>query len=149
MYFQEGEEMSRTTTGKSVQEVIRESLTEYLTGQGINTTSKARVFIRKEDAERMAEEYAEQVSEYLPRASGAKAWVGYQTDRSTVLFNGSSKGDIKSKWQHDIGADAKAVRTVYSGSGAYLYTYTAADFSTYSIWIVQAGMEGFGIAPET
>lgn len=130
--------MSRTSTTKPVKEIIR----EFLQGRGVRTSKGQTQFISRDTAEIWASELAE----LLPRSTGAKAWVGYALDRSTILFNGASKAEVKEKWQTDIHAGPKEVRTVYSGTGIYRYSFTAPDFSTYDIWIVPVGTEGFGNA---
>ena len=129
--------MSRTSTGKPVKEIIR----EYLQGQRLAGRSKGpAIYINPDDAERLASELAE----LLPKSSGPKSWIGYGLDRSTVLCQGSSKSEIKSQWMFDIQAKSSDVRTVYSSSGIYRYSFTAPDLSSHDIWIVQAGTDGFG-----
>lgn len=127
--------MSRTSNNKSVKEII----SEYLRGRGVRTGKGTTQFINAD----VAEAWASELAELLPRSTSAKAWIGYALDRSTVLFNGSSKNEVKGKWQADIQADAGDVRTVYSGSGIYRYSFTSPDLSSHDIWIVQAGSEGF------
>lgn len=129
--------MSRTTSGKSVNEII----SEFLQGQRLISRSKGpAVYIGPADAERLANELAD----LLPKSSGNKKWVGYGLDRSTVLFNGVSKGEVKEMWQASVGAIPAEVRTVFSSNGIYRYSYTARDFTSYDVWIVAQGTEGFG-----
>lgn len=126
--------MSRTSNNQPVREIIR----EYLQGQRI--PGRTVSFISKAEAERMASE----LCELLPRSSGPKAWAGYSLDRMTVLITGISKAQVKAKWIEEIHAIPDEVRTVYSGTGIYRYSFTAPDYSTHDIWIVPAGTEGFG-----
>jgi len=129
--------MARTSSNPTPEEVVR----EYLKGRKLSGSGRA-TYVGPEDAALWAREIAER----LPKSTNVKAWVGYGPDRKAVLFTGKSKAEIKEKWEASIGVtDAKRqVRVVFTASGVYRYSFTAADFSTHDIWIVEAGMEGFG-----
>lgn len=128
--------MSRTSNGKTSEEIIR----EYLQGRGVRTGKGATQFITEDTAR----SWASDIAALLPHSSAAKAWVGYALDRSTVLYKGTTKADVKKKWQEDVNAKPAQVRTVYSGTGIYRYSFTAPDLSSYDVWIVPIGTEGFG-----
>lgn len=128
--------MSRTSNGNTNEEIIR----EYLRGRGVRTGKGTTQFINEDTAR----SWASEIAALLPHSSSAKAWVGYTLDRSTVLYNGTTKANVKQKWQEDVHADPAQVRTVYSGTGIYRYSFVAPDLSSHDIWIVPIGTEGFG-----
>lgn len=135
--------MSRTSASNPGSRTYGEIIKEYLTGYRLAAKSKGpAIYINEYDAGLIADALVE----LLPKhSSGAKAWVGYSLDRMRVVANGTSKSEVKEKWMTDAGVtDSSLVRTVYSASGIYRFSYTAPDLSSYDVWIVQAGTEGFG-----
>jgi hypothetical protein len=131
-----------TRTGTSVEEAITERIKGFRLENG--SGGKKVTFLHHGDAARIAAT----IMELLPRGGGAKTWIGYALDRTTVIQRGNSKREIKASWAKEIGVPedeaSKDIKTIYSSNGIYRFSYTSPDLSSHDIWIVEAGSEGFG-----